>query len=136
VALVTVGTYPNTVEAELARAFLEAEGIHGRVLDAHTSALAGAVPATGARIVVDAEDAERARDLLQKAASASVPDDPEDGPQCPRCNDRYAYEEKSQLENVWRWLRGRTATTTRWRCRKCHLTWQTPSAASPRGPYR
>jgi hypothetical protein len=136
VALVTIGTYRNTVEAELARGLLESEGIEARVLDAHTNALRDIALAVGARLVVDAEHAERARELLQKAASASVRDDPEDGPQCPRCKDRYAYEETSLLATVLRWLRRRATATTHWRCRKCDFTWEMASPASPHGPYR
>jgi hypothetical protein len=63
--LVTVATFPDVAEAELAKERLESEGINAFVPDA----LAGGVmpylaQSTGVRVQVKADDAERAREVL------------------------------------------------------------------------
>jgi hypothetical protein len=67
--LVTVATYPDVAEAQLAKERLELEGVRAFVIDAQT---AGVMPflasATGGvRVQVDARDATRAREILGTA---------------------------------------------------------------------
>ena len=64
--LVTVETYSSPWEAQLARACLEAEGIHAVVADEHFFRLYGALTSTlgGVRLQVRAEDSGRAAELL------------------------------------------------------------------------
>ncbi len=64
--LVTVATYPDVAEAQLAKERLELEGIRAFVADAQT---AGVMPflasATGGvRVQVDHKDRARAREIL------------------------------------------------------------------------
>jgi hypothetical protein len=63
--LVTVATFTDVPEAELARERLELEGIRAFVLDA---AAGGVMPyiaeSTGVRLQVEPKDAERAREIL------------------------------------------------------------------------
>jgi hypothetical protein len=67
--LVTVATYPDVAEAQLAKERLELEGIRAFVVDAQT---AGVMPfltssTGGVRVQVDSRDAERAREILGTA---------------------------------------------------------------------
>jgi hypothetical protein len=64
--LVTVASYPDVAEAELAKERLELEGIRAFVIDAQT---AGVMPfltgATGGvRVQVEPKDVERSREVL------------------------------------------------------------------------
>jgi|tagenome__1003787_1003787.scaffolds.fasta_scaffold20897644_2 hypothetical protein len=64
-ALVTVGTYTSRPEAELAGSILRSEGITFVVAaDDAGGAYGGVLFTPGARLQVDAEDAQRAADLL------------------------------------------------------------------------
>ncbi|HEV8581051.1 MAG TPA: DUF2007 domain-containing protein [Thermoanaerobaculia bacterium] len=65
--LVTVETFSSGWEAQLARACLEAEGIHAIVADEHFFRLYGALSSTlgGVRLQVRPEDFERASELLR-----------------------------------------------------------------------
>jgi hypothetical protein len=63
--LVTVVTYADVAEAELAKERLEGEGIRAFVLDAQAG---GVMPfiaqSTGVRVQVEPADLERAREIL------------------------------------------------------------------------
>jgi hypothetical protein len=63
--LVTVASFPDVAEAELARERLGLEGIRAFVIDEQT---AGVMPyltgSTGVRVQVVAKDLERAREIL------------------------------------------------------------------------
>jgi hypothetical protein len=65
--LLTVTSYPDVAEAELARERLELEGIRAFVVDGQT---AGVMPyltssTGGVRVQVQPQDFERAREILQ-----------------------------------------------------------------------
>jgi hypothetical protein len=65
--LVTVASYPDVAEAQLARERLETEGIRAFVIDAQT---AGVMPfltssTGGVRVQVEPKDEERAREVLE-----------------------------------------------------------------------
>jgi len=64
--LVTVATFPDVAEAELAKERLELEGIRAFVIDAQAAGvmpyLAGAMG--GVRVQVEPKDVERAREIL------------------------------------------------------------------------
>ena len=70
--LVAVGTYPNRVEADLARLYLEDEGIYAVLFDTEVSNFYGffAAPFMPIRLMVLDEDLELARELLAKDAPA------------------------------------------------------------------
>jgi hypothetical protein len=64
--LVTVATFPDVAEAELARERLGLEGVRAFVIDAQTAGvmpyLAGAMG--GVRVQVEPKDLDRAREIL------------------------------------------------------------------------
>jgi hypothetical protein len=64
--LVTLETFLMAHEAELALGFLEANGIDAFLADENMSRLYVAPLVGGIRLQVRAEDAERARELLQE----------------------------------------------------------------------
>jgi hypothetical protein len=63
--LVTVATFPDVAEAELAKERLELEGVRAFVIGAQT---AGVMPylasSNGVRVQVEPKDRERAREIL------------------------------------------------------------------------
>jgi hypothetical protein len=64
--LVTVATFPDVSEAELARERLELEGVRAFVMDGQTT---GVMPYLanvmgGVRVQVEPKDAEKAREIL------------------------------------------------------------------------
>ena len=67
--LVTVGTYPNKIDAELAQGALEAADIEAMVTADDAGGLQpGLWVGEGVRVLVRAEDAERAREILNGAS--------------------------------------------------------------------
>ena len=62
-ALVAVGEYSDRIAADVARLALEAEGIPAVLFDAGMSSL-GLGPIAAARLMVDADDADPARQIL------------------------------------------------------------------------
>lgn len=70
----TVAAFANVAEAELARGVLESDGIPAALLDGLDAAL---LPGAGqpVRVLVPADDLERARALLGPAEPAEGPDD-------------------------------------------------------------
>jgi hypothetical protein len=65
--LVTIEVFSSPWEAQLARACLEAEGVHAVIADEHFYRLYGALSSTlgGLRLQVRPEEAERAAELLR-----------------------------------------------------------------------
>jgi hypothetical protein len=65
--LVTLEIFSSPWEAQLARACLEAEGVHAVIADEHFFRLYGALSSTlgGVRLQVRSEEAERAAELLR-----------------------------------------------------------------------
>ena len=63
-SLVTVGLFPTSFEAGLARAHLEAEGIRAFIADENFIHLYGSLATDGIKLQVREEDAPRARQLL------------------------------------------------------------------------
>lgn len=65
--LVTIETFSSPWQAQLARACLEAEGIHAVIADEHFFRLYGALSGTlgGVKLQVRPDEAERASDLLR-----------------------------------------------------------------------
>lgn len=65
--LVTIETFSSSWEAQLARACLEAEGVHSVIADEHFHRLYSALSSTlgGVRLQVRPEDADRAAEMLR-----------------------------------------------------------------------
>lgn len=76
---ILVGVYQNSLEAGLGQALLEEEGIASEIENLTSQSwLAGDVPLTGFRLMVDVEHAVRARSLLDRGPPAkSVAEDEE-----------------------------------------------------------
>jgi len=64
--LVTVASFPDVAEAQLARERLELEGIRAFVMDAQTGGVMPFLTSStgGIHVQVDPKDAERAREVL------------------------------------------------------------------------
>ncbi len=62
-----VATFSQGMEAELAKARLQSEGIESFVADEGIAASFGSAPAEGIRLMVRSADAQRARAILQMA---------------------------------------------------------------------
>lgn len=66
--LVTVGSYPTTAEAELAKNLLEAEGLKAYVEEGETGGLFSITAPFGeTKVAVSSADAEQAREILREA---------------------------------------------------------------------
>jgi hypothetical protein len=66
VELVTVGSFANRIEAEMAQGALEAAGIESMILADDAGGQYAALALTGVRLLVHAEDMEQARDILSE----------------------------------------------------------------------
>jgi hypothetical protein len=136
---VTIAKFPSTVEAELARAQLEAKGIEAFVVES-----AGFNPilntTLGVAVEVPEADAKSARAILDELAK--VPDDDgsedeepgEDVVRCPSCELEYCFFERERpahgtaLSPVFAVAAalGRVSVAKRWHCRKCLHVWDDP----------
>lgn len=81
---VMIGSFANSVEAELACTKLESEGIRARVAGANTISIQPYFSAVlgGVKLLVDEDDAERAMAILREDhtndAESAEPEEPED----------------------------------------------------------
>ncbi|MBM4069225.1 MAG: DUF2007 domain-containing protein [Planctomycetes bacterium] len=71
--LMTVGLFPNASEAHMARSLLEAEGIHGVVMDELSNVIWQA-PLDAVPLQVAARDADRARAILAQVHHTPPPE--------------------------------------------------------------
>jgi hypothetical protein len=69
----------DVVHLSWTQAMLEAEGIASVVADGHVSAVEGSIGAFPRRLLVPAEDLDRARAVLAQAAQARLDELPEQG---------------------------------------------------------
>src|SRR4051812_17826827 len=99
--LVTIGQYLDTVQAQMDRARLNADGI-----DAFVTEGAGFNPlvntaAGGTTLAVRARDVERARAILdQTPGEAEEEDGGEDKVRCPRCELEYCFYKRARFLGV------------------------------------
>ncbi|MFO0759050.1 MAG: DUF2007 domain-containing protein [Byssovorax sp.] len=138
--LVTARTYPDSVQAELARANLESHGIKAHVIEsASFNPLLGNTVG-GVRVEVREGDLSRARAILRdRPAEASLDDGEGAGVvRCPRCELAYCFHERARLE-------GSSGTVAmyflaspflaffkkRWHCHRCGFIWD-DAAAGPK----
>lgn len=138
---VRVGSYFDVVEANLARARLEAEGIDARVVEpaAFNPLLNDA--AGGITLEVGALDAAQARTVLAEKGTPDEDDDDDDVVRCPRCELQYCGFEHYRLRgpaavagSIFLLLPAAIGLLgpKRWRCHKCEHVWEDPKA----GPKR
>ena len=136
--LKTIERFRDVPAAQLAQSRLEADGIQAFLLGVHHVGVNWLVSQAigGIRLQVSAEDAERARELLQQDRSQDLEDVAEadlpvaEGEVCPRCGSDYS--RRSQLARrtkaasmllglpfvLWR---------NRRRCSACGFSWKPPS---------
>jgi len=131
---VTVAAYSQPIEAHLARAHLESEGIPCLVGDEHLVRvdwfLSNAVG--GVKVLVPAWEAERARDVLRPRPRLVVVADegePADGELiCPRCRsyDVYYRRYSRRIASVFILLFGFLIPwqNRRWTCTQCGYEWK------------
>lgn len=150
--LVTVATYSEAFEAQMARSKLAAHGVRAFIDGEHAATLnphyLGA--ALGIRLQVHRADATRSSEILRAPVvdeaieDGAIDDDEEedhpDGPRCPRCSARYAYQDWSGWQLVLvALLLGLPLLVMRkrWHCRRCGAYW-TPRSPPPMpaSPYR
>jgi len=118
--LVAVAVFAHAVEAHLARARLEAEGIEAALVGEHVAGVLVGVQSVS--VHVPASDAERARAVL--AAAAEMPDRPSadwvtdelDAPRCPACGSLRVVFERA----LWPF----PALRRRARCERCGESWR------------
>ncbi len=127
-ALVTVGTYASSWEAQLAHACLEAEGVGSVVADEHLGRIWCATAVGGIKLRVREEDAPRASALLR--SREPIPDlyvvTDSDLPlprRCPLCrSDNLSVERWSVLGLLGAWLflgMALPVPRRRWTCHGC-----------------
>jgi hypothetical protein len=136
-ARVIVGKFADRVQAELARASLDAAGIHATVYDAMGASPVFNEFAGGTSVEVDAVDEERAREILQ-AAERAIPEDTDgETVRCPRCELSYCFFEQPKIARRFArnapgiYLLARVgsalvAAEKRWCCAKCGHVWDDP----------
>ncbi len=144
--LVTVGTYLDVVEAELARTRLDAAGIRAFVVEPTSFNPILTSTAGGVRLEVSERDATRARAVLAslQVARADEEDDEivEGTVRCPRCENEYCFFERPSIRGA---APAAAANVTvlvvqaalrlgekRWTCHTCGHRWDDPNE----GPKR
>jgi hypothetical protein len=137
--LVTIRTFLDPVEAELARAKLEGCDVFALVVEPTGFNPLLTAAAGGVLLRVRESDAGRAESILGVTASdAEEDDEPEGTVRCPRCELAYCFLERPTLRSgmptglgFFAWMAGRFGKK-RWYCHKCEHVWDDPQA----GPAR
>lgn len=133
--LVTYRTYPDPVQAQIARARLAAEGIAAHVLDEgiHNVIMPGSP--TGIRLQVPEGDLPRVEEILRERPDESARDDGEGRGvvRCPRCELAYCFHERMNVEGHSAALAFSFLVSVfmlfvpkRWHCHKCGHAWDDP----------
>lgn len=144
-SLVTLRSYRDPIEADVARAHLEDAGIASVVFDDHliTMQWLYSTAVGGAKLEVEAADVVRAKEILSEDRSADLAGIPEsqnppsDGEQCPECGsvdvspspirrDIAALSFLLEFPIV--------AGRRRWRCHACRNSWRRRSASPAEAP--
>lgn len=127
VKFVTVATFSHQIEAHLAKAKLESEGLECRLADEHIVSInwlfSDAVG--GIKLMVSEKDAERAREMLRHGPAhpdrtGVSPGEEVEGTRCPVC---------SSTEVHGRGILSFFASLlpfgkTRWECTRCGYRWE------------
>jgi hypothetical protein len=110
--LVTIATFNVAVEADLARAKLESEGIECFLADEYSRYL----QAGGIKLQVGESDAQRAVEILGESSTAENDSEESasecDAPRCPRC-DSIAVDSP-----------GFSFLKRKWKCQSCGYQWK------------
>ncbi len=139
-ALVTLRTYINPIDAELARTQLDLAGIEAAVQDQHLVSIqwlySNAIG--GVKVKVDEEDLSAAREILDQENSAALADLPEsefslaDGDLCPVCESSAVHHSRVQRNAAAVSLATGLpflAWRRHWVCENCGHSWKsTPPA--------
>lgn len=131
--IVTLATYMNLAEADLARGKLQSEGIECWLADdnmVRMSWLYGNL-LNGVKLQVKQEDAEHAWEVLSEPIPPELQDDQTgkiyEQPKCPKCGSLdISYENRNRwmsLAVVWATALPIPFFGTRWRCDNCGAQW-------------
>jgi hypothetical protein len=135
--IVTVRTYLDPVEAEIAGSLLRTAGIEAFVHE--SGAFNPLLSATlGTELRVSDYDLERAREILAAAAEPAPRDEVyEDEPgavRCPRCELTLCFHERARIRTkapvpaaAWLSIPTLLFGPKRWRCHKCGHVWDDPN---------
>ena len=138
--VVTIASYFTTVEGEMAREYLQANGIRAHVSDSARFNPLMNVAAGGARLMVPAYQETQARDLLQRmerTPTTTAEDDADESDvRCPRCELAYCFHHSPLGTEAVRagFILPITALLAlpfaskkaRWHCHKCLYVWDDP----------
>lgn len=143
--LVTLRSYRDPIEADVARSHLEDAGIESVVFDDHmiTAQWLYSIAIGGAKLKVEAVDVVRAKAILgedRSADLAGIPESrnpPSEGEQCPNCgsNDVSPSPVRRNLAALSFLLEFPiVAGRRRWRCHACRNTWRRRSSSPAEVP--
>lgn len=131
--LVTIATFSMAIEADLARAKLESEGIECFLADEHTVTVNWLYSQAvgGVKLQVKEADAQRAIGVLKESRITKDIENQADefeGYYCPRCNSTDVHYEKFSRRLVfasWLLLRFPLPFLKRqWKCKNCGYQWK------------
>ena len=143
--LVTLRSYRDPIEADVARNHLEDAGIASVVFDDHmiTMQWLYSIAIGGAKLKLDAADVVRAKEILgedRSADLAGIPESrnpPSEGEQCPSCgsDDVSPSPVRRNLAALSFLLEFPiVAGRRRWRCHTCRNTWRRRSSSPAEAP--
>ncbi len=135
--LVTIATFSMAVEADLARAKLESEGIECFLADEHTVTVNWLYSQAvgGVKLQVRESDAQRALEILkgsptltENAENHEAENTDQENVRCPRCDSTDVHYEKFSRRLAflsWLVLRFPLPFLKReWKCKKCGYQWK------------
>ena len=131
--IVTVATYMNLAEADLARGKLQAEGIEAWLSDDNMLRMDWFYGnfLNGVKLQVKQEDAERAWEVLAEGIPPELQDEQAGGvfeqPKCPKCGSldvsRVTFNRKMSYTLMYFGLPYPVPTTEHWLCEECGVAW-------------
>lgn len=128
----TIATFENAIQAHVAKAKLESEGVDSYIRDEHTIGVNPLYTAAlgGVKLQVEAQDADLARRILARDESEMEQEEGEvKASVCPRCASNVIElrdETMGRVMTVLSWLlsgaifRGRN----HWTCKRCRHSWR------------
>ncbi len=139
--VVTVATYMNLAEADLARGKLQAEGIEAWFADENMLRMNWFYGnfLNGVKLQVKSEDAERAWQVLAEEIPSEIRDEQTGEvylqPRCPHCRSldvsRVTFDRKTSYTLMWIGVPLPVGTKEHWICESCHAAWAASDEEDP-----
>ncbi len=128
--LVTIATFSQVIEAQLAKTRLEADSIEVFISNENIVSmnwlLSGAVG--GAKLLVRKEDEDRAKEILNENYKGELTENEYDIIKCPQCgSENTSFEKFSKRIAFLSWLLLTFPIPylkKKWRCRECGFEWK------------